>query len=728
MKKHYKSKILSLILAFSLLIPTITVPADAAKKKIKLNKTNVTLKVGGKVKLKVKNTKEKVKWKSNKKKVATVTKKGKVKAKKAGVAKITATVGKKKRTCKIYVVELSEKKHSLITGESFLLKMKYAKKKVKWTSSKTDVAIVRTDGIVTGKKAGTTTITGKSDGVKLSCKVTVSDSTKTPGAAPGETPALSLTASADTGIYDKAFTLTLTADEGTTVYYTMDGSIPTTNSSVYLKPLTIKNRNKADNILSSGENVEKMNILGSGYDYIPENNEVAKCTVLRMMSVDAAGNKSDVLTRTYFVGNDLKENYAGATIMSIIIEPEKLLDPENGIYVLGNLYDEWKKTAEGKKIMKAKEYWNYQGNYTQSGKTWERTADMIYIDSATEEILFEAPVGLRLHGGASRMYGQKSFNIYFREEYGLKNLKYPLIPGDVDAEGKQIKKYKSTMLRNGGNDTEYSKIRDLFIQNQVADRNYSIQATAPCVLFLNGEYWGLYNLTEKYSENSIEENYGVEKDDVMIFKEGELDEGKDEDVAFYEELWSYAKKDFTDQSVYKEFCNIMDIDSFADYYATEIYIANYDWHPEKNYRLWRTRVVDESNPYADGKWRYMVYDTEYSMGLYGHTSFSTNSFNVAMENDALFAAVMKNPDFQTKFLATIKEIGSVNFDYDICVKKLKEYKSVYKPLMQDFYTRFYGTNTWLRSQFDSTINSLDLFLENRYEALIPRIEGWCEKN
>lgn len=99
-------------------------------------------------------------------------------------------------------------------------------------------------------------------------------------------------------------------------------------------------------------------------------------------------------------------------------------------------------------------------------------------------------MGVRLHGGASRMYGQKSFKFYMREEYGQKNLKYALIPGDVDKDGKQIKKYKGFMLRNGGNDTELTKTA-MYLPKLYYRPCLRHTGRPPCVLFLNGEYWGL---------------------------------------------------------------------------------------------------------------------------------------------------------------------------------------------------------------------------------------------
>ncbi len=697
MGKSNGKKIVALTLATALVVSLPVGDVADAKSKIKLNKKKVTLQVGKSVTLKVKGTKKKVTWKSSKKKVATVSKKGKVKAKKVGKAKITAKVAGKKLVCKVTVKKKSVKKPATTTMPT---QMPSAAPQVTAPTSSTAPQVTEAPA-----EAPFVSMAPYVSGIP-------------------EKPAISQ----ESGIYEDAFRLYMAAQPGTEIYYTLDGTEPTTASTKYIGSFEVANRNEAPNVLSSAENVAKMNLAGNDYNYVPKTNEVAKCTVLRAIAVSPDGQTSEMLTKTYFVGNDVKNKYAGAAVVSLVIDPDKLLNYDTGIYCLGRIYDEWKVTNEGKKIIRAKEYHNFEGNYTQHGRDWERTATFDYFLADDESFEFSAPVGVRLHGGASRMYGQKSMNIYFREEYGQKNLKYELLPNDLNAEGEQIGKYKSFMLRNGGNDTEYSKMRDLFIQNQVADRAYAIQATKPCVVFLNGEYWGLYNLTEKYGDNNIEENFGVNKDNVVVFKEGELEEGQDEDQALYDELWSYADKDFTDDAVYADFCNIMDIDSFADFYATEIYIANNDWNPEKNYQLWRTREAEEGSTYGDCKWRYLLYDTEFSMGLYSSTNARTDSLSTALQNDELFAAVMKNPTFQAKFLATIKEIGSVNFDPDTCDDKLDEYIGIYKPLMVDYHTRFYGPDTWMKNKVEEEANTMRDFIGGRYSYIVNKVETWCDAN
>jgi uncharacterized protein YjdB len=140
----------------------------------KLNQTSATLWIGDTLQLKVKNTKQKVKWSSGKKSVATVSAKGKIKAKKAGKTIITAKIGKKKYKCRVTVrkTQLSSTKLTVDYGKSVPLTLEYPKKKVAWFSS--DKQVVYADGKrVYAKAVGDAVITAKCDGKSYSCKVKV---------------------------------------------------------------------------------------------------------------------------------------------------------------------------------------------------------------------------------------------------------------------------------------------------------------------------------------------------------------------------------------------------------------------------------------------------------------------------------------------------------------------------------------------------------------------------
>lgn len=141
----------------------------------KLSSKTLTLIKGQKKVLKLSGATQKVKWKSSKKAVATVSSRGKITAKKAGTAKITAQAGTKKYTCTVRVEEpkLNRTAVTLYAGKTYQLKVKGTRQKVTWTNSNRKVAAVNSKGLITGRTAGTTKITANVGGKKYSCKVTI---------------------------------------------------------------------------------------------------------------------------------------------------------------------------------------------------------------------------------------------------------------------------------------------------------------------------------------------------------------------------------------------------------------------------------------------------------------------------------------------------------------------------------------------------------------------------
>lgn len=141
----------------------------------KISAKSKTLAAGKSFALKVKGEKGKIKWSSTNRKVATVTSKGKVTARKMGTAKIRAKVGKRTYTCKVKVnPRISASRKTVAAGKSFALKLAGASGKVKWSSTNKKVVTVTSKGKVKAKKAGTATVTARIGGKKVaSCKVTV---------------------------------------------------------------------------------------------------------------------------------------------------------------------------------------------------------------------------------------------------------------------------------------------------------------------------------------------------------------------------------------------------------------------------------------------------------------------------------------------------------------------------------------------------------------------------
>ena len=499
--------------------------------------------------------------------------------------------------------------------------------------------------------------------------------------------------SKNSGLYSQQFSLELKAPAGSSIYYTTDGSVPSpgkAGTNKYSSPITVKNRNGEANILATTANSEQMYMVPGdprGSEpaiYRPTSDQVPKATVIRAIAVDAAGKKSDVFTKTYFIGDNLA-HYGNNRVISIVTDPYNLVDRNYGILVRGTSDKRWP---------------NY--NFNQKGEAWEREAylELFEGNATSRNVKLSTGVGIRVRGGWSRAAGQKSFNVYFREEYGINNLKnYNLIPGAVKADGKTpVATYKSFMLRNGANDGEYTKFYDVFIQDLVSNRNFTTQASVPCVLYLNGEYWGPYNLQERYSDNHTEYKYGVNRNNVISFENYELDDGNPGEESLFWRMINMGRNDMSVQANYKAFCDVFDIDNFIEYWAAQIYIYNEDW-PHNNFRLWRTRNVEPGNPYGDTKWRYQMFDTEFALGIYNSGEITgqsgRNAFDEILNGDdkdndinKLFKALLANQNFRSQLSATMKDLANKNFAANTYSPKLNSYAAAYKPLMDDYYTRW----------------------------------------
>ena len=500
--------------------------------------------------------------------------------------------------------------------------------------------------------------------------------------------------------------LELYAPIGYSVYYTTDGSDPTISSeNLYSEPLQLT--------ANASRFAADSDLINIGPYKIYDDASLPTAITIKAIAVGPDGATSPIATRTYFF-----QEREPIAVISISTDYDNLLDYDTGIMVKGAYYDAWVNTPEAATIIANYEFWNFQGNYTQKGKDWERPATIEIFDG--DNYLIEN-CGIRLRGGASRMYSQKSFNVYFKKDYGVKELNYALFDDAESLDGNVLSSYKNFMLRNGGNDTECLKFHDALIQSLVKDLDLTTQANRPAVLYLNGEYMGLFIMQEKYSDSFFADHYGVAKNNVVVVEEGVVEEGKDEDIALYEELQAYANMDLSNPEIYNAFCNVVDIESMIDYYAVQIYIGNADWGPEKNASLWRVRTP-ENDSFGDGKWRWVLYDTDFSAALYKSkkTSHNYNSFAEALEVDPLFASVLKNDEFYQSFVDKIRSLGEDNFSTTNVQSALNSFSEVYAPYMPDFYKRFGDTS----QEWNSNINGIKNFFANRLRYILNYVENY----
>ncbi len=389
------------------------------------------------------------------------------------------------------------------------------------------------------------------------------------------------------GFYASHFELSVSSvDPGTTIRYTTDGSEPTRSSPQYNAPISITGRVGDANTISM---IPTNNISDSGPPYYegwqPPLGEVFKINIIRARAFHPSAPDGEVHTFTALVDNNASQKYS-LPVFSVATHPDNLFDDETGIYVPGN-YD----------------------NYFQDG--WERPAHISLFDP-TGNLQFRENVGIRLNGNTTRSRPRKSLRIVARAEYGSSWINYQLFPD------KEVDRFKRFILRNSGNDWDFSVFRDGLFQYLAKDLKVETQYYQPAIVFINGEYWGIHNLRDKYDDHYIFAHYGIDENEMTIMSDNAVYRwGLWEGKLHYDNLHNFIQNNsITNASNYDYVVSQMDTESFIDFQLTHIFAKNTDW-PGNNALYWRYHR-DEYAPeegYHDGRWRWIILDTDFGFDL-----------------------------------------------------------------------------------------------------------------
>lgn len=540
----------------------------------------------------------------------------------------------------------------------------------------------------------------------------------------GDAPAFS----AAGGFYSEPFDLTLFIPPDAAVYYTTDGSEPTADSTKYESPIHIADRSAEPNGISMKTDIAPAD---SDPEISAPKTAVDKITVIRAVAVDGQGTRSETVTQTYFVGFDQKAKYYSEyPIISMTVNEADLYDSETGIYVLGKTYENWRSGAEYDPDVPP---YFMPANYTQHGKEWEREANLQYF--ADGKLALSQNVGIRIHGGATRSYPQKSFNLYARSKYGEPKLAFDFFSGTLRnaVTGNAVTEFDTLMLRNGGNDALFTRFRDKLNQALVADRQFLTQAMTPCTVFLNGEFWGHYEITEKLDADFIHAHYDIPKQNICMIKKDELEEGTDADFTEWTKLREWIREtDFSDSAAYEQLCSSVDMQGFMDYMSSEIYMNNANWG-ESNSAMWRASVTDQQNAYADGKWRFIMFDTEYSTGIYGQAQPNEDSFETILRQDSflsdLFRGALKSSTFRQQFRQTFTEIADSNFAPEKVNAEIDRLEAGYHDMVIDTYNRFWCSSFGgyaAESNYQEEVGTVRAFYENRRSHIMEYLEQYTQ--
>lgn len=503
-----------------------------------------------------------------------------------------------------------------------------------------------------------------------------------------------LTFSKDSGFYEEPFELEIYAPPGMDIFYTLDGSDPDENAFLYTEPIRIEDATNHANVYSMRTD---MALLG----YPLPNYPIDKCNVVNAAYRDTNGTFSKTESKIYFVGYDSKIGYDGLNIISIVTDPDNLFDYDTGIYVLGRGYDEY----PNKENLTASAG---SSNFFQRGYAWERAATINIFDT-DKKLLLNQECGVRVRGGLTRTFLPKSINVYAKKQYNGQGRFY------ADLFDTQYMADTITLF-TGGNDS-VSILRDALTSNLISDRAFTTMNYLPCAVFLNGEYWGFCWLTEKYDDVYLKYYYNIETDNIIMIKSYSLEEGEGKDYELYEEMIDYiSKTDLTIDSNYQYACELIDIQSFIDYYATEIYIGRQDDWPELNEALWRTREIG-TGKYEDGKWRWILYDVNETMTV---DLTSADTLLRTLYASPMLDNLCRNENFKKQFIITFMDLVNTSFSNKTVDSVISEYVDLMEPPMNVHLKRFYGTEN--APDFLDAVADVQNFLDNRKPYIVQYLK------
>jgi hypothetical protein len=339
-----------------------------------------------------------------------------------------------------------------------------------------------------------------------------------------EKPMFSLVA----GRYSGTQTLSLSHPiAGVSIHFTVDGSEPTNNSSLYSTAISI-----------STTRTIKARAFKNGS--IPSKTETA----------------------TYFIS----EHAFSLPVISISTNPAYLWDNTIGIYTDGT------NGTTG----------NCRDTPVNWNRDWDRHAMIEYFEPAGQR-KFDQSIDIRIGGACSRNQAQKSFVVKARDKFVKKTIDEKLF------SAKESESYGGFMLRNSGNDFNVTMFRDAFMQQlPQGQMDVDYMAYQPTIFYLNGQYWGIQNMREKIDADYIESNYGITKDDVDLLETGgnPIEGTADRYNLFMDSL--ATKVDRAAPSTFAFIERYIDVQEYLNYLATEIYVCNTDW-PGNNVKFWRQR-------------------------------------------------------------------------------------------------------------------------------------------
>ncbi len=451
---------------------------------------------------------------------------------------------------------------------------------------------------------------------------------------PGESNSLSGTiiASRESGYYLADFDLELTAAEGVYIYYTTNGNVPTEDSELYSQSVRIADEYEEyeylDTPTTPGEESD------CAYTWKPVTEEVPRCRVISYRVKNKDGSWGRTHSKTFFF-----QNIHDMPVVSIITDNMGLFSQDTGIYVPGINWNENDPCNSG--------------NYKQRGRDWERAGTFSFFKD--EKLIVEYNAGIRIHGSGSRGSAQKGLRLYARKEYGINKFENKFLP---DAE---VEEFDNFLIRGTMNDFSHTMMKDAVSMESIRKLNLTQNYVQPVMLYVNGVYWGIQEIRNRFDEDYLAELSGADKDSIRIVAPVVFGAPWQHQYKEMKVVYDFiVEKDLTDSDNYNYVASKYDIPQLIDYMIAETYFVNTDW-PGNNLIFWKESYDAKYKPLfydLDAGWR----DREKDM-IEFFTQQEHNDYPNPSSTTVIFYKLLENESFSTQFVDRALELidGELSF-------------------------------------------------------------------
>ncbi|MBA9076987.1 CotH kinase family protein [Rufibacter quisquiliarum] len=524
------------------------------------------------------------------------------------------------------------------------------------------------------------------------------------------------------GFYEKEFKLTLTTTlPNARVFYTTDGSRPTFDSEVYTGPILIQDKTEEPNKLSEIKTAPVFNY--------PLYN-VFKGTIVRAVTAVNDSVISEEARASFFVHPKGRGRYT-LPVVSLVTDADSLFGYKAGIYVSGATADD-KDFYIRNSIKIDDTRRGFPANYKRRGQQWYRPVTLSFFDEGSNNgFTVKAKVGI--HGNASREQQHKSLKVILESNGQLKDLIYPVF-SSIKPDT-----LSSFVLRSSSQDRHSTMFRDALLQSLVKGfAPLDIQEYRPSIMFINGEYWGINNIRNRYDEFYFQHKYKIPQDSIAIVgvksnlggteltvdqRLGRVILGVEGDQKPYHALLAYIKShDLSNPVYYQYVTRQIDVDNFIDYLLAELYYANQDW-PNSNLQMWRYKVpagTSEKVFHKDGRWRWMLMDIDNGF-LKGKHSY--NMMNRVLKSEQLgplFSALLKSPAFRKRFFEKADYHLTLTFEANRVIAEINKKQQRISPEIKEHLERW-RTPASVKA-WEGEVESLREFARKRPEYLRKELE------